>query len=237
MGKADTNNVIWGSAFVAIFVSCGGISDRSMTESQGGSIARGGATSAGGAQAIGGNLTTSGMVATGGTPLASTGGTNSSTGGSTGASTGGGTSTGTLGTPLCGTTAAGDTITLGTACVATDAQLCYRVCGVESKGFKSETCSGGVYSMYAEQSGCSFPTGVDYSCYKIPTTYDATCPASTAPPQSGQSCTVAACVVCGPNFIDSTGAYKDGYCVCTTASKWSCTTAMFWPCPAGQGCT
>jgi len=106
--------------------------------------------------------------------------TATSSGGSTGASTG-------AFDPLCSTllTAAGAIPTKAGVCTATDSQLCYKTCGPKSIGFKSETCSGGAYQ---EQSGCSFPTGIDYSCYKIPSVIDPSCP--TTVPQASQPCSV-----------------------------------------------
>ena len=179
---------------------------------------------------------TGGNGATGGTMGA--GGSSGGTGGTTptGGTTGGGAFN-----PLCSTllTAASVAPTKNGICVDTDPQLCYKTCGPNSIGFKSETCTAGVY---VEQSSCSFPTGVDYSCYKIPTTIDATCP--TLVPQASTVCTVAACVPCNVNggYLDSSGAAKTGYCVCpapsatTGISKWSCATSTTWPCPNGQGC-
>jgi len=195
--------------------------------------------------------TTGAVTGTGGSSaVTGTGGSTAvavGTGGSTGTAVGtGGTTTtptgGTTGTydPLCGSllTAAGVAPTKNGICVAADSQLCYKTCGPNSVGFKSETCTAGVY---VEQSGCSFPTGVDYSCYKIPTTVDATCP--TTAPQASQPCTVATCTLCGgtTGYLDSTGAAKTGYCVCPApgasgTSKWSCASSTAWPCPAGQGC-
>ena len=150
-------------------------------------------------------------------------------------------------TPLCAglTTAGGAVPTKGGTCTATDPSLCYKTCGPQSIGFKSETCpSGG--GTYAEQSGCSFlPTG-DYSCYKLPATADPTCP--TVAPQASTACTVATCVVCGgtataqtTGYLDSTGAAKAGFCVCPAAgaggtSKWSCASTTAWPCPQCTGC-
>lgn len=141
--------------------------------------------------------------------------------------------------PLCNDvppTAAGAP-SKGGACTATDAQLCYKTCGPQSVGFKSETCTNGAY---VEQSGCTFPDG-DYACYKIPTTIDASCP--MAPPQATMPCDVAMCTPCnvGGNYLDSSGASKMGYCVCPMAGdsgmrKWSCASATAWPCPLGKGC-
>jgi hypothetical protein len=136
-------------------------------------------------------------------------------------------------------TAAGMAPAKAGACAASDTQLCYKTCGPQSLGFKSETCTNGAY---VEQSGCAFPTGMDYSCYKVPTAVDASCPAM--PPQASQPCTVAACTLCdvGGSYLDSTGASKPGYCVCPAAAvagavrKWSCASGTAWPCPAGQGC-
>ena len=123
-------------------------------------------------------------------------------------------------------------------CLDADSQLCYEVCGPESIGFKSETCAAGVY---VEQSGCSFVTGRDYSCYKLPATMDAACP--TTVPHS-TVCTVAPCTLCNVNggYLDSSGAAKTGYRVCPTPSattgisKWSCAPTTAWPCSAAQGC-
>jgi hypothetical protein len=186
-------------------------------------------------------------------PSGGTGGTSATAGGSTsiagtsaggapaagGTTAAGGTSSGTF-TPLCAglTTAAGPAPTKAGACSAADTQLCYKTCGPNSTGYKSETCTNGAY---VEQSGCSFPPDLDASCYKIPTTVDASCPAT--PPQASQVCTVAPCTPCnaGGAYLDSTGASKVGYCVCpmpgaSGMSKWSCASTTAWPCPAGMGC-
>lgn len=173
-------------------------------------------------------------VATGGNSTSSTGTeTTSGTGGTTSASTasvGGSTSTAnTQYQPLCDST-----VTKGGPCGTQ--QLCYKTCGPQSIGFKSETCSN---SVYVEQSGCSFPPG-DYSCYKIPTAIDASCP--TTAPQASQACSVAPCTPCnvGGMYLDSSGNSKAGYCVCpastTGTSKWSCASTTAWPCPGNSGC-
>ena len=176
-----------------------------------------------------------GMGGSGGTGGATS---DAGTGGGNGAD--GGATTGAF-QPLCSglLTAAGVAPTKNGICVDTDPQLCYKTCGPESLGFKSETCTAGVY---VEQSGCSFLSGVDYSCYKIPTTIDASCP--TTVPQASTVCNVAPCTPCNVNggFLDSSGAAKTGYCVCPTpsattgTSKWSCAVTTAWPCPAGKGC-
>jgi hypothetical protein len=164
---------------------------------------------------------------------AAAGTTGTSSGGTTAASTG-------AFDPLCSTllTAANALPTKGGVCTATDPQVCYKTCGPKSVGFKSETCSGGAYQ---EQTGCSFPTGIDYSCYKIPATIDPSCP--TTVPQANTPCTVADCVPCNVNngYNDSSGTAKTGYCICPataagTPGKWTCASTTAWPCPAGQGC-
>jgi hypothetical protein len=182
---------------------------------------------------------TGGVTGTGG--MTGTGGT-TGTGGSAG-------TTGTVGyEPLCSglLTAANLAPTKNGICTDTDPQLCYKTCGPESKGFKSETCTA---QVYVEQSGCSFPTGVDYSCYKIPTASDGTfildpsCPTDAAPTASAV-CSVATCILCNfqGGYFDSGGNAKTGYCVCPTPSattgqsKWTCASSTAWPCPAGQGC-
>ncbi len=195
------------------------------------------ATGGGSNEATGG----SNNEATGGSPGA--GGDDTSAGGSDTQATGGSATDSTTGgstavastsfQPPCGNTSAGTAIAKGVVCSSSDAQLCYKTCGPQSIGYKSETCSGGAY---VEQSGCSFPTDVDYSCYKIPATIDASCPTTT--PQASQACSVAECVLCnvGGNYLDSGSNSKQGYCVCTSSGKWSCASTTAWPCPAGQGC-
>jgi hypothetical protein len=191
---------------------------------------------------------TGGVTSTGGTTtVASTGGTTTATTGSGGTTvtTGVDGSAGTTGAttydPLCAglLTAAGLAPTKNGICIDSDSQLCYKTCGPNSIGFKSEICTAGVY---VEQSGCSFPSDQDYSCYKVPTTVDTACP--TDVPQANTVCTVATCTLCSVNggYLDSSGAAKTGYCVCpapsatTGVSKWSCASSTAWPCPAGKGC-
>jgi hypothetical protein len=198
---------------------------------------------------------TGGVTGTGGTiPVSSDGGSTvpatTGTGGTTMPATGaGGSAGGATGStsfePLCGNlvTNANVAPTKNGICIDTDPQFCYKTCGPQSIGFKSETCSGGVY---VEQSGCSFPPG-DYSCYKVadPFVVDPSCP-TDAPPQATTPCSVAPCTLCNLNggYLDSGGSAKTGYCVCPpvadpdagTTSKWSCASSTAWPCPAGQGC-
>lgn len=166
-------------------------------------------TSAGGTGGNGGNLTTAGTA-------------------NGGAETAGGPSN--LPQPAC----ASDLVK-GSACTA-GAPLCYKSCGPDNLGFKSETCQMGSYA----ESDCSFPTGQDYSCYKIPPSLSAKCPAGV--PRGGSACSVMTCIVCygpgpTPQYQDSTGAQKPGYCVCSDAGIWTCGSTMSgsWPCP-GPGC-
>jgi len=199
-------------------------------------------------QGCGSNTSSSTESGTGGTAVVpSTGGTTqpvtTGAGGSTTPTTGVGGSGGgsTDFTPLCAnlTTAEAVAPTKNGICKDTDPQLCWKTCGPASTGFKSEACTAGVY---VEQSGCSFPTDTDYSCYKIPATFAPSCPTTT--PQASQVCNLAQCVLCnvGGNYLDSSGASKVGYCVCpapsevTGVSKWTCASSTAWPCPAGQGC-
>jgi hypothetical protein len=217
------------------------------------------ATTAGAAGNTGTPATTDATPVGGSTTPATTLGAAGTTGaaGSTGGtttppSTGAGGAAGTTGTstfqPLCASllTAAKEAPTKNGICSdPTDPQLCYKSCGPASVGFKSETCTAGVY---VEQSGCSFLPDLDYSCYKIPTdsngtfVVDASCPATV--PQASSVCTVKTCVLCNVNggYLDSGGAAKTGYCVCpepsavSGTSKWTCAASTAWPCPAGKGC-
>lgn len=236
-------------AQVFVLQGCGG--SNSGTTGTGGSSATGtggDAASTGGTTGTGG-ASTGGTTGTGG---ASTGGT-TGTGGSV--STGGATGTagaGGFGQPACGNTAAGTAIAKGVTCTAADATpgtptaLCYKTCGPEKQGVKSETCPAGG-GTYAEMSGCTFDSSKDYSCYKIPTTPDATCPTtpilttSTAAIQAGQPCSIPDCVVCGgtTGYLDSSMTPKTGYCVCQAGASnptWSCASSTAWPCPTGLGC-
>lgn len=206
--------------------------------------------------------TGAGQSGSGGTTPSSTGGSPSGSGGST-ATAGSGNASGGMSaaagsgessddagsmagmmsdmfSPLCEAvppTAAGEAPTKGGACTAEDTQLCYKTCGPQSIGFKSETCTNGAY---VEQSGCTF-TNMDYACFKIPEMIDASCPMTA--PQSGMPCEVAECTLCnaGGNYLDSKGESKTGYCVCPVAGasgsrKWSCASTTAWPCPSGRGC-
>jgi hypothetical protein len=191
----------------------------------------------------GGESSTTGAGTTATTGAGTT--TTTGAGGDSSTTTGAGTTSSGSGnpamfTPLCAglMTAAMMAPTKGGACTATDPQLCYKTCGPQSIGFKSETCTAGIY---AEQSGCTFPAEGDYSCYKIPAAVDASCPA--AAPKASDPCTVAECTPCNFNgqYLDSSGNAKAGYCVCPApgpmgTSKWSCASATAWPCPAGSGC-
>jgi hypothetical protein len=173
----------------------------------------------------------------------STAGTGSGGSGTAGSSGTGGAATSAF-TPLCKglMTAGAMEPAKAVACTAADAQVCYKSCGPQSTGFKSETCTAGAY---AEQSGCAFPPELDAACFKLPATQDASCPAT--PPQASMDCTVAECTLCngggGPTgtYLDSKGASKAGYCVCPAAGasgsrKWSCASTDAWPCPGGKGC-
>jgi hypothetical protein len=146
--------------------------------------------------------------------------------------------------PLAQVTVAGDAVGKGVACVPQDQQIAYKSCGPDNSGYKSETCSGGVY---AEQSDCSFDPACDFSCFKLPDTADPNCP--TTPPTHGTPCTLPQCVVCGgtksgqtTGYLDSKRSAKIGFCVClpataTTTQKWSCATSgTIWPCPGNNGC-
>lgn len=218
-------------AQVFVAQGCGGDNSPSTGGGEGGVTSTGGTTD---------------VTASGGTTAPETGGTTGAGGTTTPVTTGSGGAAGTTGSktyePLCSglLTAAGVAPTKNGICVDGDPELCYKTCGPQSIGFKSETCTAGVY---VEQSGCSFLPDKDYSCYKIPAVIDPSCPTDAAP-KATTECTVAPCTPCNLNgqYFDSGGNVKTGYCVCpepsatTGLSKWSCASATAWPCPAGQGC-
>jgi hypothetical protein len=230
---------ILAGVFMFEAAGCSDSNEPSTTTASGGS---GGASTGTGNTSTG----TGNTSGTGGTDGTTTGGGSGGAGGGSGGAGGGGgaggaTDGGNSFTPLCSAvppTAAGQAPTKGGACTPSDTQLCYKTCGPQSIGFKSETCVGG---LYVEQSGCSFPADQDYACYKIPAAVSTTCP--TAVPQASQACTVAECTLCnvGGMYLDSGGASKEGYCVCPAGGssgsrKWSCASSTAWPCPAGKGC-
>jgi hypothetical protein len=216
----------------------GGTATVGGNSATGGSGGRGGATATGGTVATGGNSEYGGSTSeTGGSHTsggwwanrsggADTGGMN--TGGSAIAATGGASS------PL---SACGSSVAEGVNC-STYGPPCIKTCGPSGIGTKTVSCRG----TYQE-SDCSFPDGVDYSCFAVPTSLPRECPSGTIP-QATVSCQVTTCKVCfggtptSPTYKDSTGAVKTGYCVCTLDGVWTCGTAPgSWPCPGGTGCT
>jgi hypothetical protein len=204
----------------------------------------GGTLSSGGSSGTGGDTTGTGGMTAGG-PGAGAGGTlpsggSGTTGGAAGApaTTGGsaglGGSAGSTDTqyqPVCD-----DSVVKGGTCDGAS-QSCYKTCGPDSIGFKSETCERG---SYVEQSGCTFPDGTDYSCYGIPLRLPAECPGTV--PRASEACQISMCIVCfggssdNPLYEDSTGTQKEGYCVCSDAGSWTCASVSSWPCPDGSGC-
>jgi len=207
----------------------------------GGETTGGGGTTAGSAPRGGGGGTTGGA---GGTVGGGTGG--SGRGGSTGSA--GTSGTGSFGTPSCTglvTAGFGEEPNPGVACGASDPQLCYRTCGPEKVGVKSETCT--TAGTYQQMSGCAFDPARDHSCYRIPTTANTVCPVDVTI-QASMPCDVPTCTLCntaqglpGGQFLDSTGAAKTGYCVCQAPNAagtrtWSCASDSTWPCPLGNGC-
>src|SRR5262245_40223597 len=112
----------------------------------------------------------------GGTGSGGTAGTTGAAGaaGATGAAGSGTDVDGGFGQPICPSNAGH-----GWSCTPTDIQLCYKTCGPEKQGVKLVTCGiypGADHGDYAEMAGCCFDPGKDYSCYKIPTAANTTCP-------------------------------------------------------------
>jgi hypothetical protein len=198
-------------------------------------------------QACGGGNTPA-ITGTAGTDGSGTAGTTGG-GGTTGAGgttgTGGSSATGTGGTMAFGEPACLSTVVKGGACTPADQQFCYKTCGPERTGVKTETCT--TAGTYAEMSGCSFDPSKDYSCYKIPTTAQTACPAGVTP-QGSAACDVPHCTLCnslqgvvGGQYLDSTGAPKTGWCTCQEPNSagmrtWTCASDTAWPCPLGAGC-
>jgi hypothetical protein len=256
-GQPGTSSGAPGESATAGAFSAAGAPDEVGGESASGGFASGGFASGGVSSAGASSIGTAGAdVASGGTA-----GSDPGSGGKAGASepTAGGTATagssGAGGTtasagnsgsaghagsaganpffqPLCD-----EGIVKGSPCDASSVQTCYRRCGPDSIGYKSETCQ---FGSYVEQSGCTFPTATNYSCYKVPPSLPKECPAGV--PRAAQECHVSACVACfggtvgNPQYQDSTGTPKEGYCVCSSAGVWTCASTPSWPCPNGAGC-
>jgi hypothetical protein len=118
----------------------------------------------------------------------------------------------------------------GGACNGAD--LCGEQCGPDLLGSKSLTCPAGTFV----EGACTFPSGADYSCYKVGAAQ--ACATGT---EAGQACTATACQACGATtgtgYLDASGAAKQGFCVCSKGT-WSCGTTAEWPCyPATAGAT
>src|SRR5262252_5283921 len=248
-GKGGTTGTAGSSAGGTGGTSAGGTGGTSAGGTGGTSAGGTGGTSAGGKG--GSSAGTGGSSGTGGTGTGGTGTGGTGTGGTGTGGTGTG-GTGTGGTPGFGQPACPGTVAKGLGCAPSDPQLCYKNCGPQNIGRKSETCSpnpdggitdGGTTSSYTEMTGCAYDPAGDYSCYKVPTTANSACPAPAdggtgtfGMPQASQACSVATCTPCNSlgglatgQYLDSNAAMKQGFCVCV-ANKWSCASDTAWPC-------
>jgi hypothetical protein len=216
---AGVKVVLLGAVSVVTMNGCGGALVTGGTAGSGGT-----ATTSGTAGEMTGRGGMSGNGATGGTAMAGTAGT------------GGDDS---FGQPICSSE-----VYSAVPCAPDDVQLCYKACGVQLLGSKPYRCEG---SLYQQTPGCSYDPARDYSCYKIPTAANTACPSNIAV-QASTASDVPPCMLCnslqgisGGMFLDSLGAAKTGYCVCTPPDAggirtWSCATDVSWPCPLGAGC-
>ena len=203
-----------------------------------------GGTGTGGA----GGSTGGGSQTTGGSPMGK-GGTGAGGKGTGGGNGSGGSNMGGTGnppvdpnySPACFelTTVTGEEILKGAPCTPEDAQLCYRPCGPQQVGWKTETCTAGVYA----EGPCIFPDYKDYSCYHIPDPIDPGVCGITAAPAATDECTAPLCTVCNFEgfYQDSSSQLKEGYCVCREPDidgvrRWTCGSTTAWPCPFSSGC-
>ena len=173
-------------------------------------------------------------------PLGAGCGTTTGTGGGGGTGSGSAGTDGSFGQPACPST-----VVRNGPCTPADIEFCYKTCGPDGVGVKTETCT--TNGTYAEMSGCSFDWARDYSCYKLPTIANAVCLPGVTPQASGP-CDVPSCTLCnslqgvtGGQYLDSSGAPKAGWCVCKQPNgagvrTWSCASDTSWPCPLGSGC-
>ena len=194
-----------------------------------------------GAQPTGGTggsgMSEGGGGATGG----SAGGISAGSGGSSGSSAGKNPPPHPDFSPPCylAPTLAGEEILKGTPCTSADIKLCYRSCGPSQSGWKTETCTAGVYA----EGDCQFPAEGDYSCYKIPDVIDEGACGVTVPPAATDPCGAPACTVCNVNgfYTDTAGDAKLGFCICREPDEmgvrtWTCASDTAWPCPVSRGC-
>jgi len=161
-------------------------------------------------------------------------------GGAVGAAGAGGVAGASFGEPACA-----PSVESGETCAPTDEQFCYKRCGPDGVGVKSETCQSS--GLYTEMVGCAYDLSSDYSCYRIPSAPNVGCPSGQRP-QAGRPCELARCTVCnslgglaGGEFAGGAGAVSAGWCVCQAANAagvrtWSCAGDTTWPCPIGIGC-
>ena len=136
-------------------------------------------------------------------------------------------------------TLAGEEILKGTPCTSADIKLCYRSCGPNQAGWKTETCTAGVYA----EGDCRFPADGDYACYKIPDVIDEAACGVTAPPAATDPCEAPPCTTCNVDgfYTDTAGDAKEGFCICRDPDemgvrRWTCASATAWPCPVSRGC-
>jgi hypothetical protein len=212
----------------------GGGTDHGTGMSDAGSSDVGGSDAGSSSSGFGGTGGTGGLGSMGGKSSGGTGGGGSSNGGSSNGGTGTAGWPGNWPQPACA-----DGVGKGDTCGLGSPQTCYKGCGPDNVGYKQLICQLGTYQE-TQSGGCTFPKGHDYTCYAVPPTLPAACPAGV--PRGGQSCQVASCTVCyggsgaSPQYEDSTGADKYGYCVCSETGVWTCgTRPESWPCP-GPGC-
>lgn len=126
-------------------------------------------------------------------------------------------------------------VSVGTCTSGTDLD-CTVLCGPGRIGIKTCTCASDAWKC----PDCTFATGVDYSCFKLPASPAIVplCDATTTP-TIGDVCTAAPCSPCGSatgkGYVDALGIARSGYCVCTNG-RWLCALVKEWPCPGNQGC-
>ncbi|HEY2407457.1 MAG TPA: hypothetical protein VGI10_15710 [Polyangiaceae bacterium] len=238
-----------GFALVSTLHACGGVT--SFSPATGGTAGgpdsgspTGGSYSAAGGSAGAMARGTAGVAGRGtagvaGIPSSGSGGVSAA--GTTGIGVGGvvgRAGTGAAGTGTAGTSTGGTgPIHLLPACTTemkggaceTEGAACKKTCGPQSTGFKSETCIDG---LILENNACEFDcsnTSVDWSCYSLAA---ASLCSTTVLPMINQPCSVAACMPCSGGYLDSSGTYKTGACVCAvgvTGGKWSCASLTAWP--------
>ena len=154
--------------------------------------------------------------------------------------------TGTGGTAAFGEPACLSTVVKGGACTPTDQQFCYKTCGPEKTGVKTETCT--TAGTYAEMSGCSFEPSQGFLLLQDPDRGQHGVPGGRDAPGLDGLRRPALRALQQPRRrrrrqLPRLGRRAQGRLVHLPGAErgtglrtWTCASDTAWPCPLGAGC-